>query len=122
MSGTQMQITLSPYDKEYEEEYAKTKGKKKIRSEAEMQEGVLDDVTEIVNKAVDGHNLSVKIYGNPTVMQNSRLFMLSDLTRLIPLVIVVVLLSLYFSFKTMDGTLLPLIIIIFIYLIINIII
>ena len=74
-----------------------------------MQEGVLDDVTAIVNEATKGHNLDVKIYGNPVVMQNSRKFMLADLTRLIPLVIVVVLLSLYFSFKTLDGTLLPLI-------------
>lgn len=109
MTGTQLQITLAAYDKDYEAERAARLGKKKIRSEAEMQEGVLDDVTAIANKAVEGHNLDLKIYGNPVVMQNSRKFMLSDLTRLIPLVIVVVLLSLYFSFKTMDGTLLPLI-------------
>ncbi|MBR6153528.1 MAG: MMPL family transporter [Treponema sp.] len=109
MTGTQLQVTLASYDKEYEKELAEKLGKKKIRSEAEMQEGVLDDVTAIVNEATKGHNLDVKIYGNPVVMQNSRKFMLTDLTRLIPLVIVVVLLSLYFSFKTMDGTLLPLI-------------
>lgn len=109
MTGTQLQITLASYDKEHEKELAENLGKKKIRSEAEMQEGVLDDVTAIVNEATKGHNLDVKIYGNPVVMQNSRKFMLADLTRLIPLVIVVVLLTLYFSFKTMDGTLLPLI-------------
>ncbi len=109
MTGTQLQITLASYDKDYEKERAAGLGKRKIRSEAEMQEGVLDDVTKIVNSAAEGHNLDVKIYGNPVVMQNSRLFMLTDLTRLIPLVIVVVLLSLYFSFKTLDGTLLPLI-------------
>ena len=109
MTGTQLQVTLASYDKEHEKELAEKFGKKKIRSEAEMQEGVLDDVTAIVNEATKGHNLDVKIYGNPVVMQNSRKFMLADLTRLIPLVIVVVLLSLYFSFKTMDGTLLPLI-------------
>lgn len=109
MTGTQLQITLASYDKEHEKELAEKLGKKKIRSEAEMQEGVLDDVTAIVNEATKGHNLDVKIYGNPVVMQNSRKFMLADLTRLIPLVIVVVLLSLYFSFKTLDGTLLPLI-------------
>ena len=109
MTGTQLQVTLASYDKEHEKELAEKLGKKKIRSEAEMQEGVLDDVTAIVNEATKGHNLDVKIYGNPVVMQNSRKFMLTDLTRLIPLVIVVVLLSLYFSFKTMDGTLLPLI-------------
>ena len=109
MTGTQLQITLASYDKDYEAERAAGLGKKKIRSEAEMQEGVLNDVTAIVNEATAGHNLDVKIYGNPVVMQNSRVFMLADLTRLIPLVIVVVLLSLYFSFKTLDGTLLPLI-------------
>ena len=109
MTGTQLQITLASYDKEHEKELAENLGKKKIRSEAEMQEGVLDDITAIVNEATKGHNLDVKIYGNPVVMQNSRKFMLADLARLIPLVIVVVLLTLYFSFKTLDGTLLPLI-------------
>ncbi|MCR4736326.1 MAG: MMPL family transporter [Treponema sp.] len=108
MTGTQMQLTLSPYDIEYEKELAASNGKK-IRSEAEMQEAALNAVTAIANEEVAGHNLDLKIYGNPTVMQNSRVFMLSDLTRLIPLVIIVVLLSLYFSFKTLDGTLLPLI-------------
>ena len=109
MTGTQLQITLAAYDTDYEAELAAQLGKKKIRSEAEMQEGALNAVTAIVNEATAGHNLDVKIYGNPVVMQNSRVFMLADLARLIPLVIVVVLLSLYFSFKTMDGTLLPLI-------------
>ena len=109
LTGTQLQITLASYDTDYEEELAAQLGKKKIRSEAEMQEGALNAVTKIVNEATAGHNLDVKIYGNPVVMQNSRVFMLADLARLIPLVIVVVLLSLYFSFKTMDGTLLPLI-------------
>ena len=109
LTGTQMQLTLSSYDLDYEKELAASLGKKKIRSEAEMQEAALNAVTKIANEEVAGHNLDLKIYGNPTVMQNSRVFMLSDLTRLIPLVIVVVLLSLYFSFKTMDGTLLPLI-------------
>ncbi len=108
-TGTQMQLTLSPYDLDYEKELAASLGKKKIRSEAEMQEAALNAVTKIANEEVAGHNLDLKIYGNPTVMQNSRIFMLADLTRLIPLVIVVVLLSLYFSFKTLDGTLLPLI-------------
>ncbi|MCR5189298.1 MAG: MMPL family transporter [Treponema sp.] len=108
MTATQMQLTLSPYDLEYEKGLAAESGKK-IRSEAEMQEAALNAVTKIADEEVAGHNLDLKIYGNPTVMQNSRVFMLSDLTRLIPLVIVVVLLSLYFSFKTLDGTLLPLI-------------
>ncbi|SEP96961.1 hypothetical protein SAMN04487977_10269 [Treponema bryantii] len=109
MTGTQLQVTLAPYSHEFEIERASALGSKKIRSEAEEEEDVLNAITAIVNEETAGHNVDVKIYGNPVVMQNSRVFMLADLTRLIPLVIVVVLLSLYFSFKTMDGTLLPLI-------------
>ena len=109
MTGTQLQVTLAPYSKENEIERAAALGTKKIRSEAEEEEAVLNEITAIVNEETADHNLDVKIYGNPVVMQNSRVFMLADLTRLIPLVILVVLLSLYFSFKTMDGTLLPLI-------------
>ncbi|MBO4320473.1 MAG: RND family transporter [Treponema sp.] len=109
MTGTQLQVTLAPYNRDREIERAASLGTKKIRSEAEEEEDVLNAVTAIVNEETEGHNLDVKIYGNPVVMQNSRVFMLSDLMRLIPLVIVVVLLSLYFSFKTADGTLLPLI-------------
>ena len=109
MTGTQLQVTLAPYSRETEVERASALGTKKIRSEAEEEEAVLNAITAIVNEETAGHNLDVKIYGNPVVMQNSRVFMLADLTRLIPLVILVVLLSLYFSFKTMDGTLLPLI-------------
>ena len=109
MTGTQLQVTLAPYSREFEIERAAALGSKKIRSEAEEEEDVLNAITAIVNEETAGHNVDVKIYGNPVVMQNSRVFMLADLTRLIPLVIVVVLLSLYFSFKTMDGTLLPLI-------------
>ena len=109
MTGTQLQITLAPYSRETEIERAAALGTKKVRSEAEEEETVLNAITKIVNEETAGHNVDVKIYGNPVVMQNSRVFMLADLTRLIPLVIVVVLLSLYFSFKTLDGTLLPLI-------------
>ena len=109
MTGTQLQVTLAPYSRELELERANELGTKKNRSEAEEEEDVLNAIAAIVNEETAGHNVDVKIYGNPVVMQNSRVFMLADLTRLIPLVIVVVLLSLYFSFKTMDGTLLPLI-------------
>ena len=109
MTGTQLQVTLAPYSREHEVERAAELGSKKVRSEAEEEEDVLNAITAIVNEETAGHNVDVKIYGNPVVMQNSRVFMLADLTRLIPLVIVVVLLSLYFSFKTLDGTLLPLI-------------
>ena len=94
MTGTQLQVTLAPYSKEHEIERVAALGTKKIRSEAEEEEAVLNEITAIVNEETAGHNLDVKIYGNPVVMQNSRVFMLADLTRLIPLVILVVLLSL----------------------------
>ena len=55
--------------------------------------------------------LKVTLYGDPVFSQETKKFMLSDLTKLIPLVAVVVLISLFFSFKTVDGTLLPLIVV-----------
>lgn len=55
--------------------------------------------------------LKVTLYGDPVFSQETKKFMLSDLMKLIPLVAVVVLISLFFSFKTVDGTVLPLIVV-----------
>ena len=110
-SATQMQIMIhSPTDAEKAEEIelAKKEGRKPL-TDAERQENVLVQIREIVTQETQGHDLVFKIFGDPVVAENARSFMLSDLSGLIPLVIVVVLLSLYFSFKTLDGTLLPLI-------------
>lgn len=111
-SATQMQITvhsLSPEEKEEAASEAKTNGTK-VLTDAERQQKVLDQVREIVTEETkDYANLDFKIFGDPVVAESARQFMLSDLLRLIPLVVVVVLLSLYFSFKTADGTFLPLI-------------
>ncbi len=72
-------------------------------------ETLLSAVKTIVTEEVTDPSLSVRIYGDAVLNDNARTFMLSDLTRLIPLVVLVVLLSLFFSFKTFDGTVLPLI-------------
>ncbi len=110
-SATQMQITIhSPTEAEKTEEIANAKKEnRRPITDARRQQNALDQIREIVTQETQNHNLVFKIFGDPVVSENARSFMLSDLTGLIPLVIVVVLLSLYFSFKTLDGTLLPLI-------------
>ncbi|MCR4947695.1 MAG: MMPL family transporter [Treponema sp.] len=100
-TATQMQITLHSMSPE-------EKATSKI-TDAERQQKILEEVRAIVLEEVEGHPLKCKIYGDPVVAERARKFMISDLCALIPLVIIVVLLSLFFSFKTLDGTLLPLI-------------
>lgn len=100
-TATQMQITLHSMTPE-------EKATSKI-TDAERQQKILEEVRAIVLEEVEGHPLECKIYGDPVVAESARKFMISDLCALIPLVIIVVLLSLFFSFKTLDGTLLPLI-------------
>ncbi len=100
-TATQMQITIHSMTPE-------EKAASKI-TDAERQQKILEQVRVIVLEEVEGHPLECKIYGDPVVAESARKFMISDLAALIPLVIVVVLLSLFFSFKTVDGTLLPLI-------------
>lgn len=68
----------------------------------------LADIRKIVEDETKGTDLVVRYYGDTVVSDNSRTFMLSDLVRLIPIVVIVVILTLFFSFKTLDGTLLPL--------------
>lgn len=100
-TATQMQITV--YTPTPEEQKAS-----KI-TDAERQQKILENVRAVVIEETAGHNLDYKIFGDPVVAESARAFMISDLKALIPLVIVVVLLSLFFSFKTVDGTVLPLI-------------
>lgn len=73
------------------------------------QQAALTQVRKIVNEDIAGTDLMVKIYGDPVISEDSKAYLLSDLIVLIPLVILVVLISLYFSFSTLDGTVLPLI-------------
>lgn len=100
-NATQMQIIL----------HAPTKEEKKAMSitETQRQQKVLNEVRQIVHEEISGKNLSCEIFGDPVISENSKAFMLSDLMRLIPLVVVVILISLFLSFKTLDGTILPLI-------------
>ena len=79
------------------------------QSESDIERGTLDSVKQIAAKYTDGSGLKVIFFGDPVVSANMREFILSDLIRLIPLVSIVVLLTLFVSLKTLDGTILPLI-------------
>ncbi|MCK9169035.1 MAG: MMPL family transporter, partial [Treponema sp.] len=70
---------------------------------------VLDQIRIIAQKETKNSGLNVIYYGDPVLTESSKKFMMSDLTGLIPLVVLVVLITLFLSFKTLDGTLLPLI-------------
>ena len=100
-TATQMQITVHSMTPQ-------EKAESKI-TDAERQQKILEQVRQVVVEECENQPLEYKIYGDPVVAESARKFMVSDLCALIPLVIVVVLLSLFFSFKTVDGTLLPLI-------------
>jgi Predicted exporters of the RND superfamily len=89
--SAQMQITID------------SKASEKARQTA------LNQIRNIALSETKGTNLTVTFYGDPVLTESARSFMLSDLIRLIPLVTLVVLITLFFSFKTLDGTLLPLI-------------
>jgi len=75
---------------------------------SKAKQGVLDQVREIVTTMCTDPNIQATIVGDPVVSESAGQFMRSDLTRLIPLVILVVVLSLLLSFGTIEGTLLPL--------------
>ena len=70
---------------------------------------ILHQIQDIAGNEIVDTNLSVRYYGDAVLSDNASNYMLSDLVRLIPLVVLVVLISLYFSFHTVPGTLLPLI-------------
>ncbi|MCR5763777.1 MAG: MMPL family transporter [Treponema sp.] len=76
--------------------------------DSERQQKVLEQVKEITNEECKGHELIYKFYGDPVISVTSKEFMVSDLLGLIPLVVVIVILTLYFSFHTFTGTFLPL--------------
>ena len=70
---------------------------------------LLHKIQKIAYDAIEGHDLEVRFYGDPVLSDNASDYMIHELVTLIPLVTLVVLLSLYFSFHTFSGTLLPLI-------------
>ena len=77
--------------------------------DSERKEILINQIRDILKEETKDKHLSWRIYGDDVITLNARQFMISDLAILIPIVIVVVLISLFFSFKTIDGTLLPLI-------------
>lgn len=79
------------------------------KSSSDIEKETLKKVKEITEKYTKGSNLKVIYFGDPVVSENMHEFIISDLVRLIPLVSVVVLLTLFISLKTLDGTVLPLI-------------
>ena len=95
--ATQIMLQLQPKDE---------KGK---AISADEQMASLYEIEHICSDAVKGTDLEVRYFGDPVLSDDARSFMLSDLTILVPFVILVVLLSLYFSFYTFAGTILPLI-------------
>jgi uncharacterized protein len=82
---------------------------KKQESDEVVRQKILDQIREITQKETKDSGLNVIYYGDPVLTESSRNFMMSDLERLIPLVVIVVLITLFLSFKTIDGTFLPLI-------------
>ena len=74
-----------------------------------VQNKILAEIKEICAEALIGSDLEVRYFGDPVMSHDAREFLMSDLIRLIPFVALIVLLSLYFSFHTWSGTLLPLI-------------
>lgn len=94
---TQMMITLEPKDE----------NGNMLNSKRQMK--TLHDIKAICEEAVKGSDLEVRYFGDPVLSDDGYNFMISDLLILIPFVALVVLLSLYFSFHTWSGTLLPLI-------------
>lgn len=75
---------------------------------AEEKQEMLDSIYKILDEETAGFNLITRVYGDPVISEQAKIFMLKDLRYLIPLVVLVVLLSLLFSFGTVDGTVLPL--------------
>lgn len=94
---TQLMITLQPKDEKGD----------MLNSKRQMK--ALHDIQKICETALEGSDLEVRYFGDPVLSDNGYTFMVSDLLLLIPFVALVVLLSLYFSFHTWSGTLLPLI-------------
>ena len=94
---TQMMITLEPKDENGD----------MLNSKRQM--AALHEIQKICEEATKDSDLEVRYFGDPVLSDDGYNFMISDLLVLIPFVALVVLLSLYFSFHTWSGTLLPLV-------------
>lgn len=71
-----------------------------------QKNAVYDNIAEF-SKEYDW--LDIRVAGDPVISHDAEIFMIADLTSLIPLVLLVLLICLYFSFHRMGGTLLPMI-------------
>mgnify|MGYP000867900972 FL=1 len=66
-------------------------------------------VKNVVTSSVDRPDIKTTFVGDPVVSAEAKRLMNKDLAMLIPLVTIVVLITLFLSFRTMDGMLLPII-------------
>ena len=76
---------------------------------SDIQNEILAEIQRICAEELEGSDLEVRYFGDPVMSHDARDFLMSDLVNLIPFVALIVLLSLYFSFHTWSGTLLPLV-------------
>ncbi|MBO6218353.1 MAG: RND family transporter [Treponema sp.] len=95
--ATQMMITITASTEDGEE------------LPSDIQNKILAEIKGICEEELDGSDLEVRYFGDPVMSHDAREFLMSDLINLIPFVALIVLFSLYFSFHTWSGTLLPLI-------------
>lgn len=95
--ATQIMIILEPHDEN---------GKP---LSASAQTAVLHELKNITEEIAKDSSLEIRYFGDPVLTDDAKSYMIRDLMVLIPFVVLVVLLSLYFSFHSWAGTLLPLI-------------
>ncbi len=67
-----------------------------------------DQVDNII-QSNSNHSLEINMAGDPVLSHMAREYMNTDLSHLIPLVVLVVLLCLFLSFRNLEGTILPII-------------
>lgn len=73
-----------------------------------QQVELLRKIHKIVEEDIKGSDLTVRFYGDPVQSYEMRSMMMKDLLCLIPLVILVVIVTLYLSFHSIAGTFMPL--------------
>lgn len=95
--ATQIMIILQPQDEN---------GK---ALSASAQTSVLHQIKDITEEIAKDSGLEIRYFGDPVLTDDAKSYMIRDLMVLIPFVVLIVLLSLYFSFHSWAGTLLPLI-------------
>lgn len=74
----------------------------------EQMSDLYRNVSDLVDQYSSDH-LIIRLAGDPVLSERAKEYMYSDLKGLIPVVSLVVLLCLFFAFRKLDGTLLPLI-------------